>query len=58
MLRSSKVLSDDKLRAQYDRAGESGLSGDRTEVSADGVDPALIFTMIFGNDAFENIVGR
>ena len=47
-----------QLRAQYDRVGESGLSGDRTEVSADGVDPALIFAMIFGNDAFEDIIGR
>ena len=34
------------------------MSGDRTEVSADGVDPALIFAMIFGSDAFIGIVGR
>lgn len=53
-----QVLSDEKLRAQYDKMGEKGLSGDRTEVSADGVDPALIFAMIFGSDAFIDIVGR
>lgn len=53
-----QVLSDEKLRAQYDKVGEDGLSGDRTEVSADGVDPALIFAMIFGNDRFNDIVGR
>lgn len=47
-----------QLRAQYDKMGEKGLSGDRTEVSADGVDPALIFAMIFGSDAFIDIVGR
>jgi len=53
-----QVLSDEALRAQYDKKGESGLSGDRTEVNADGVDPALIFAMIFGNDKFVDIVGR
>ena len=53
-----QVLGDEKLRAVYDAQGEAGLSGDRTEVSLDKVDPSLIFTFLFGNDSFNDIVGR
>lgn len=53
-----QVLSDPTLRKQYDKEGEAGLSGDRTEVSPDQVDPTLIFTMLFGNDKFSLIIGR
>ena len=53
-----QVLSDEKLRKTYDLKGEAGLSGDRTEVSPDSVDPALVFTMVFGSDAFSDIIGR
>ncbi|KAL7544926.1 hypothetical protein ACHAWF_008305 [Thalassiosira exigua] len=53
-----QVLSDDKLRAVYDRDGKDGLSGDKTEVALDKVDPSLIFTFLFGNDSFDDIVGR
>lgn len=35
-----------------------GLSGDKTEVAMDQVDPSLIFTFLFGNDSFDTIVGR
>jgi len=52
------VLSDPNLRAAYDKEGEAGLSGDRTEVSLDAVDPSLIFTFLFGSDAFNGIIGR
>jgi len=53
-----QVLSDPKLRAVYDREGQEGLSGDRTEVSLDKLDPSLVFTFLFGNDSFEHIIGR
>lgn len=53
-----QVLSDPQLRAAYDRDGKEGLSGDKTEVSLDKVDPSLVFTFLFGNDCFEDIVGR
>jgi len=53
-----QVLSDPKLRAAYDKEGEAGLSGDRTELSPEQLDPSLIFTFLFGSDAFEDILGR
>lgn len=53
-----QVLSDEKLRSVYDREGKDGLSGDKTEVALDKVDPSLIFTFLFGNDNFDDIVGR
>lgn len=53
-----QVLGDPKLRAVYDKQGEAGLSGDRTELSPDQVDPSLIFTFLFGNDSFNDIIGR
>lgn len=53
-----QVLSDEKLRAVYDRDGKDGLSGDKTEVAIDQVDPSLIFTFLFGNDSFNDIIGR
>jgi hypothetical protein len=53
-----QVLSDEKLRKQYDKAGEAGLSGDRTGIATDALDPSLIFTFLFGSDQFNDIVGR
>lgn len=53
-----QVLSDEKLRKVYDRDGKDGLSGDKTEVALDQVDPSLIFTFLFGNDSFDDIIGR
>uniref|UniRef100_A0A7S2UIG3 J domain-containing protein n=1 Tax=Attheya septentrionalis TaxID=420275 RepID=A0A7S2UIG3_9STRA len=53
-----QVLSDPNLRTVYDKDGEAGLSGDRTEASVDHMDPALLFTFLFGSDAFNDIVGR
>lgn len=53
-----QVLSDEKLRKVYDRDGKDGLSGDKTEVAMDQVDPSLIFAFLFGNDSFDDIVGR
>jgi len=53
-----QVLSDEKLRKVYDRDGKDGLSGDKTEVAMDAIDPSLIFTFLFGNDSFNDIIGR
>mmetsp|Transcript_13823 Transcript_13823/g.38884 ORF Transcript_13823/g.38884 Transcript_13823/m.38884 type:complete len:470 (-) Transcript_13823:156-1565(-) len=53
-----QVLGDEKLRTIYDRDGEEGLSADKTDASLDNVDPSLIFTFLFGNDSFNDIVGR
>lgn len=53
-----QVLSDEKLRAVYDKEGKDALSGDKTEVAVGNVDPSLIFTFLFGNDSFNDIVGR
>ncbi|KAL9189441.1 hypothetical protein ACHAXT_009116 [Thalassiosira profunda] len=53
-----QVLSDEKLRRVYDEKGKDGLSGDKTEVNMEEVDPSLIFTFLFGNDKFDDIIGR
>lgn len=53
-----QVLSDPTLRKQYDKEGEAGLSGDKTELAPDKVDPSLIWTMMFGSDEFMPIIGR
>jgi len=53
-----QVLSDDRLRRVYDRDGKDGLSGDKTEAAVGAVDPSLVFTFLFGNDSFDDIVGR
>ena len=53
-----QVLSDPKLRKVYDKDGKDALSGDKTDVAVDQVDPSLIFTFLFGNDKFDDIIGR
>ena len=53
-----QVLSDEKLRKVYDKEGKEGLSGDKTEVAVGNVDPSLVFTFLFGNDSFNDIIGR
>eukprot|EP00804_Cyclotella_cryptica_P025178 CCRYP_016977-RB/>CCRYP_016977-RB protein AED:0.06 eAED:0.06 QI:226/1/1/1/0.5/0.33/3/103/444 len=53
-----QVLSDEKLRKVYDREGKDGLSGDKTEVAIGQIDASLIFTFLFGNDSFNDIIGR
>lgn len=50
----SQVLSNDQLRAAYDRDGADSSSLE----SASFVDPALFFNMLFGSDKFEPYVGR
>ena len=41
-----QVLSDEKLRAIYDRDGEEGLSADKTDAAVDSLDPSMIFTFL------------
>jgi hypothetical protein len=53
-----QVLSDPKLRSAYDKEGVAGLSGDRTEMAMEKLDPALVFTFLFGSDAFTDYIGR
>jgi len=53
-----QVLSDPKLRAAYDKEGKDGLSGDKAGVSPGTVDPALVFTFLFGSDSFNDVIGR
>jgi hypothetical protein len=49
-----QVLSNDQLRAAYDRDGAESSSLE----TATFVDPALFFNMLFGSDKFEPYVGR
>lgn len=53
-----QVLSDPTLRAAYDKDGKDALSGDKTGISDDQVDPSLVFAFLFGSDSFFDIVGR
>ncbi|KAM0876489.1 hypothetical protein ACQ4PT_036139 [Festuca glaucescens] len=47
-----QVLSDPGQRQTYDSYGKSGIS---TETM---IDPAAIFTMLFGNEIFEDYIGE
>lgn len=53
-----QVLSDPNLRAAYDKEGKGGLSGDKTNLSAGNLDPALVFAFLFGSDSFNDVIGR
>ncbi|CAM9157656.1 unnamed protein product, partial [Ectocarpus fasciculatus] len=47
-----QVLSDEKLRSNYDREGKSGVEGAPT------VDAASMYAMIFGSEKFEPLIGE
>jgi curved DNA-binding protein CbpA len=47
-----QVLSDEKLRADYDAVGRKGVEG------AAKVDSTALFVMLFGSDKFEPMVGK
>jgi DnaJ-domain-containing protein 1 len=53
-----QVLSDPKLRQQYDKDGRDGLSGDKTDVNGGGVDPSILMAFLFGSDKFNDYFGR
>lgn len=47
-----QILSDDKLRANYDAGGKDGVEG------APKMDSGAMFAMIFGSENFEPLVGE
>jgi DnaJ domain len=56
-----QVLSDQELRAKYDKEGKDGLSADKTSVAetmAGKLDPTLLFAFLFGSDQFSAYIGR
>lgn len=56
-----QVLSDEGLRAQYNKLGKEGLSADKTELAGSdtsNMDPALLFAFLFGSDKFHDFTGR
>lgn len=56
-----QVLSDEELRAQYNKLGKQGLSADKTELAgadASNMDPALLYAFLFGSDKFNDFTGR
>ncbi|KAL3929422.1 MAG: hypothetical protein SGBAC_012219 [Bacillariaceae sp.] len=53
-----QVLSDPKLRQQYNKDGRDGLSGDKTDVNGSGVDPSILMAFLFGSDKFNDYFGR
>jgi hypothetical protein len=47
-----EVLGDETLRATYDSRGKAAVEG------STGLDAAMLYTMIFGSENFETIVGE
>jgi curved DNA-binding protein CbpA len=47
-----QVLSDDKLRSQYDAGGKTGMD------AVPAMDSGAMFAMIFGSEKFEPLVGE
>ena len=51
-----QVLSNPDLREKYDAEGTEGLSADKTQIK-EHMDPALLFTFLFGSAKFSPYVG-
>ena len=47
-----QILSDDNLRAAYDKGGEDGVD------DAPNLDSGMFFEMVFGSEKFEPLVGE
>eukprot|EP01012_Entosiphon_sulcatum_P026107 TRINITY_DN314_c0_g1_i9.p1 TRINITY_DN314_c0_g1~~TRINITY_DN314_c0_g1_i9.p1 ORF type:complete len:501 (-),score=78.62 TRINITY_DN314_c0_g1_i9:765-2075(-) len=47
-----QILSNPDLRAKYDKEGETGIGESPT------IDSGVFFTMLFGSEKFEHLVGR
>ena len=47
-----QILSDDRLRSIYDQSGKDGISG------APKMDASSLYSMIFGSENFEPIIGE
>jgi len=56
-----QVLSNPELREKYDKEGTEGLSADKTQIkeaaALEHMDPALLFTFLFGSTKFTPYVG-
>eukprot|EP00934_Nitzschia_sp_Nitz4_P001158 Nitzschia sp. Nitz4//scaffold233_size31335//23674//25487//NITZ4_007954-RA/size31335-processed-gene-0.10-mRNA-1//-1//CDS//3329543388//1158//frame0 len=50
------ILTNDELRAKYDRVGLKLLW--EPEGTQPAVNPALLYTILFGSEQFENYIGR
>lgn len=48
-----QILSDDRLRQQYDLGGRETISEDQAQL-----DPNTLFAMIFGSEKFEPLIGE
>jgi DnaJ-class molecular chaperone len=46
------VLSDDNLRANYDKGGKEGVEGAPT------MDSGALFAMLFGSEKFDTYLGQ
>lgn len=49
-----QILSEEKLRRQYDLLGEEAVQNESTQ----NLDPVLMFSFIFGNEKFVSIIGE
>eukprot|EP00980_Cylindrotheca_fusiformis_P022951 scaffold9948_cov129-Cylindrotheca_fusiformis.AAC.19 len=53
-----QVLSDPHLRERYDKDGREALSGDKTEINGEQIDPSILMAFLFGSDKFSDYFGR
>lgn len=49
-----QILSDDRLRQQYDLLGKDGVKDE----ASNNMDPVFMFSFLFGNEKFVNLIGE
>jgi hypothetical protein len=54
--RAYMILTNEELRAKYDRVGRDGLWNDEEEPP--DIDPNMLYTFLFGSEKFAHYVGR